>query len=286
MQVVHGYHHVDGDIPLKNMALVPEYREIMEALIIEGDWAPYFSELARLTLEAAKDHDKVVLSHATGLNSQRDHVVQKLIEGGVSEGRITLLQLTIDPIVKSRGYYHRTKRMAEQAGLSLEDFVGPIPGFEGEITEDKCVEYMVKNDSTPSTFEVHPNAIMVDVSGRDITHFDNVDAALGLTRPDDSTYESICDEVKPIDVARDAKTMNSGFFEVIAEIQAKVNPSLAIDEEGEEEKKVEEMKKRRSSIVQCEMLVRDLSNRSIGSTDETMQMRRKSLIKFGKITED
>jgi len=164
--------------------------------------------------------------------------------------------------------------------------VGPIPGFEGEITEDKCVEYMVKNDPTPSTFEVHPNAIMVDVSGRDITHFDNVDAALGLTRPDDSTYESICDEVKPIDVARDAKTMNSGFFEVIAEIQAKVNPSLAIDEEGEEEKKVEEMKKRRSSIVQCEMLVRDLSNRSIGSTDATMQMRRKSLIKFGKITED
>ena len=164
--------------------------------------------------------------------------------------------------------------------------MGPIPGFEGEITEDKCVEYMVKNDPTPSTFEVHPNAIMVDVSGRDITHFDNVDAALGLTRPDDSTYESICDEVKPIDVARDAKTMNSGFFEVIAEIQAKVNPSLAIDEEGEEEKKVEEMKKRRSSIVQFEMLVRDLSNRSIGSTDETMQMRRKSLIKFGKITED
>jgi hypothetical protein len=105
--------------------------------------------------------------------------------------------------------------------------VGPIPGFEGEITEDKCVEYMVKNDSTPSTFEVHPNAIMVDVSGRDITHFDNVDAALGLTRPDDSTYESICDEVKPIDVARDAKTMNSGIIEVMAEIQAKKeNPSV------------------------------------------------------------
>ena len=68
---------------------------------------------------------------------------------------------------------------------------------------------------------------------------------------------------------------------------AKVDPSLAIDEEGEEEKKVEEMKKRRSSIVQCEMLMRDLSTRSIGigSTDEKMQMRRKSLIKFGKITE-
>ena len=166
--------------------------------------------------------------------------------------------------------------------------MGPIASeIEGEITEEKCVELMLKKDEkVVSNFEVHPNAIMVDVSGRDITHFDNVDAALGLTRRDDSTYESICDEVKPIDVARDAKVVNSGFFEVLAEIQAKVNPSLAIDEEGEEEKKVEEMKKRRSSIVQCEMLVRDLSNRSIGSTDETMQMRRKSLIKFGKITED
>ena len=57
------------------------------------------------------------------------------------------------------------------------------------------------------------------------------------------------------------------------------------DEEGEEEKKVEGMKNRRSSIVQCEMLMRDLSTRSIGSTDEKMQMRRKSLIKFGKITD-
>ena len=138
-----------------------------------------------------------------------------------------------------------------------------------------------------ASFEVHPNSIMVDVSGRDITHFDNVDAALGLTRPDDSSYESICDEVKPIDVARDAKVANSGIMDVLAEIMAKVDPSLAIDEEGEEEKKVEEMKKRRSSIVQCEMLMRDLSTRSIGigSTDEKMQMRRKSLIKFGKITD-
>ncbi len=168
--------------------------------------------------------------------------------------------------------------------------MGPIPGFEGEITEDKCVEYMVKNDPTPSTFEVHPNAIMVDVSGRDITHFDNVDAALGLTRPDDSTYESICDEVKPIDVARDAKTMNSGIIEVMAEIQAKKeNPSVhaspghwlgswSADEIGGDEEAS-------SSIVQCEMLIRDLSNRSIGSIDETMQMRRTSVIKFGKITE-
>jgi len=97
MQVMHGYYHVDGDIPHKHVALVPEYRKIIEAWFIDGNWAPQFSELARLTLEAAKDHDKVVLSHATDLNCMRDHVMQKLIEGGVSEDRITLIQLTIDP---------------------------------------------------------------------------------------------------------------------------------------------------------------------------------------------
>jgi len=166
-------------------------------------------------------------------------------------------------------------------------------GFEGVNTEEKFIEVcmrIMQDDPNngwfgQASFEDHPNSIMVDVSGRDITHFDNVDAALGLTRPDDSSYESICDEVKPIDVARDAKVVNSGFVDVMAEIFAKVDPSLAIDEEGEEEKKVEEMKNRRSSIVQCEMLMRDLSTRSIGSTDEKMQMRRKSLIKFGKITD-
>lgn len=154
------------------------------------------------------------------------------------------------------------------------------------MTEERYVSTALKMEKeSGNVFEVHPNAIMVDVSGRDVTHFDNVDAALGLTRPVDSTYESICDEVKPIDVARDEKVMASGFQEAFAELFAKANPSLAIDEEGEEEKKVEEMKKRRSSIVQCEMLMRDLSTRSIGSADEKTQMRRMSLIKTGKIIE-
>ena len=105
MSVMHGYHHVDGDIPLKNMTLVPEYMEMQEKAILHGDWAPHFSELARLTLEGAKDHDKVVLSHATNLNEYRDHVIKKLIEGGASEDKITILQLTIDPKGKKQTKY-------------------------------------------------------------------------------------------------------------------------------------------------------------------------------------
>eukprot|EP00984_Skeletonema_dohrnii_P020415 scaffold9948_cov129-Skeletonema_dohrnii-CCMP3373.AAC.1 len=115
MQVMHGYHHVDGDIPLKHMTLVPKYKDIVELRFIKDDWAPHYSELAQLTLEAAKDNDKVVLSHATDKNVQRDHVIKKLIEGGASEDKISIVQLTIDPKVKARGMYLRTKRMAEQS---------------------------------------------------------------------------------------------------------------------------------------------------------------------------
>ena len=116
--MMHDYHHVDGDIPFKHICLVPEYKEIMQKMFL-GDWAPHFTELARLTLEGAKDNDKVVLSHATYKNDQRDHVIKKLIEGGASEDKITIIQLTIDPKVKARGLYHRTVRMAEQSGMTM-----------------------------------------------------------------------------------------------------------------------------------------------------------------------
>ena len=140
---------------------------------------------------------------------------------------------------------------------------------------------------TENVFEVHPKAVMVDISGRDVTHFDNVDKVLGLTRSNELSYESICAKVKPIDEARDKITMANGFFEAIAEMQAKLgNKSLDIEEEGVDEKKVEEMKKRRSSIVQCELLVRDISASSVKSTEtDKVLMRRKSLIMTGKIEE-
>jgi hypothetical protein len=77
MQVVHGYHHVDGDYPIKHVTLVPGYRELIEAQFLEGNSTPHYSEIARLTLEAAKDHDKVVLSHATFHNCDRDQFVQR-----------------------------------------------------------------------------------------------------------------------------------------------------------------------------------------------------------------
>ena len=118
---------------------------------------------------------------------------------------------------------------------------------------------------------VHPDAIKVDVSGRDVSHFDNIDKALGLTRSN-LTFESICAKVKPIDVARDKKVMENGFMEAHAEIMAKAaakrgDNSLIIDEEGKDEKKVEEMKKSRSSLVQLEQSMRSLYIRGTSAGD-------------------
>eukprot|EP00984_Skeletonema_dohrnii_P015717 scaffold6847_cov101-Skeletonema_dohrnii-CCMP3373.AAC.3 len=233
MQVMHGYHHVDGDIPLKHMCLVPEYKVIAEKWIIEGDWAPFYSELARLTLEAAKDNERVVLSHATDKNDHRDHVIKKLIEGGANEDNIIIIQLTIDPRVKARGLYHRAARMAEQSGMTMT----------GEMTEGKFIDMNLEYEAANAdAFEVHPKAILVDISGRDVTHFDNVDKALGLTRSNELTYESICDKVKPIDEARDKKMFESGYMEAIADVLSRVEAiqrsSLAIEEgDGDDEKK-------------------------------------------------
>eukprot|EP00985_Skeletonema_marinoi_P024166 scaffold16639_cov202-Skeletonema_marinoi.AAC.2 len=240
-----------------------------EKMFIEGDWEPYFSELARLTLEAAKDNDKVVLSHATDKNEMRDHVIKKLIEGGASGDKITIIQLTIDPKVKAR-------EMTEERYI------------------DMCLEAEAENEDF---FEVHPKAIMVDISRRDVTHFDNVDKALGLTLSTELPlpYESICAKVKPIDEARDKIVMESGFMEAFAEILAKAEAqaqksSLAIEEEGEDEKKVEEMKKRRSTLLKlkCEVSMRGLSSRalSLRDTSEGVEARRKSLITTGKIFEE
>ena len=156
------------------------------------------------------------------------------------------------------------------------------------MTEELFVEGALESEQQEDVFEVHPDAIKVDVSGRDVTHFDNLDKALGLTRSSDLTYEGVCAEVKPIDVARDKKVMESGFMEAFGEVLAKAaakagDNSLIIDEEGEDEKKVEEMKKRRSSLVQLE---RSMSKLSVGDTSEELKKSRMSLIKTGKIDEE
>ena len=84
-------------------------------------------------------------------------------------------------------------------------------------------------EGTISEVEDILDAIMVDVSCRDVTHFDNIDEALGLSRSEDLTYEDICTNLTPIDVARNKKAAAAGFFGAITELGAKVNARAEVN---------------------------------------------------------
>eukprot|EP01083_Nonionella_stella_P246652 856048_1 len=229
LQVVHGYKHVDGDGPIKNMAIL-KYREITKDYFASGGdpnlGNPYFEEIAKQTLDAAKDHDRVVLTHATYNQVYRDVVIDTLVEGGISKENITLIELTIDPIVKLRGLYHRTKRQLEQKGKTMEERHTHLE-YEGAVlTEEKYIKAMMEQQggdmSGGDEFEDCPMAKKIDVSDR-VAHLSNIDEALGLTRSsEDWTYETICDQVLPIDIQRDEECVANGSMDVLLELMAEL----------------------------------------------------------------
>mmetsp|Transcript_18474 Transcript_18474/g.39687 ORF Transcript_18474/g.39687 Transcript_18474/m.39687 type:complete len:309 (+) Transcript_18474:31-957(+) len=263
LHVVHGFKHVDGDGPLKNCA-VPKYGEMVKKLFTADKqpnpkefWSPYFEEIARRTVDASKNHDKVVLTHATYQQEFREFVIEKIVEGGVSLEQITVVELTMDQVVKLRGLYHRTKRQVELHGSTIEEFCQGYIEYEGdELTEEKYINAMVEKHREDGgdrfgDFEDCPTAKKVDVSGRDISHCDNLDKALGLTRSgEDWTYETICAEVLPLDEERDEEFAASGSMKAMEEILSALDPTLAINEDEDEEEVKQMKKKRRSTIVQ------------------------------------
>ena len=96
-------------------------------------WKPYFGEIADQTIDAAKkgSNQYVVLSHATYRQAWREFVVKKLVEGGVKEENITVLYLTVNPDVKLKRLYYRTKTLIENACMTLGDFMR-TQGWEGD----------------------------------------------------------------------------------------------------------------------------------------------------------
>ena len=118
---------------------------------------------------------------------------------------ITLVELTIDTEVKLRFLYKRTKRQAEQQGTTIEEALKWLNlEYEGdELTEKKFIKATMKinGGDWAGEFEPCPSCWKkVDVSGRDISHCNNVDKTLHLTRSSDWTYESICDAVLPCEL--------------------------------------------------------------------------------------
>ena len=90
----------------------------------------------------------------------------------------------------------------------------------------------------------------MDVSGRDITHCDNLDKALCLTRSSDWIYESICDKVLPLDVARDEEFAINGSADLVMEIWNDITSDPTIKDDDKDTKEEKDLKqKRRSTLI-------------------------------------
>ena len=246
LQVVHGYKHIDGDGPLKSM-IMPKYSDMTKDYFASGGKSStYFGEIANQTLDAAKDHDRVVLTHATYNQEYRDVVIDTLVDGGIHRGNITVVELTIDPVVKLRGLYHRTKRQLEQKGKTMEERHTHLEYEGNELTEEKYIKAMMEQqggDLSGGEFEDCPMATKVDVSDR-VAHLSNLDEALILTRlseTKDWTYETICSQVLPLDVQRDEECVANGSMKLLLELFAELR---AASQEASKEK-TEETKQRR-----------------------------------------
>jgi len=244
LALMHGYEHVDGDIPLKNSHL-PQYSDMVakmwknaaEYLPKNEDgpeemWQPYFAELARLTLKAAETSEKVVLTHATYRQAWQEYVIQKLIEGGVSQDQISVVALTIDEDVKLKGLYLRTKQLLESAGSSLEEDCRS-KGWEGEgeMTCEEFASLYKKHDPLGSVIFQYPTAGSkpIDVTSRNLDALFAIDEALGLEKQTlGEDYEELVSRINAVDAKRceEFKKQNEKKFSKdysVSEKEEKVN---------------------------------------------------------------
>ena len=125
-----------------------------------------------------------------------------------------------------------------------------VEGEDKKLTEENYIKARISQEqiSQSYTFDDCPMAMKVDVTGRDITHCDNLDKALCLTRSSGWTYERILEKVLPLDVARDEKFARNGGREGIAKIWEEIGFANDNDKDTKEEKELKT--KRRSSLIE------------------------------------
>lgn len=222
LALMQGYHHVDGDCPLKNKHL-PQYSDMAAkwwkncTVYMKNNedgldelWQPYFAELARQALAAAETSDRVVLTHATYRQKYRDFLLGKLEEGAAANGKtVTVVTLAIDEDVKLRGLFPRFKKWIEAGGAKLEDYMKETYEWEGdgEFNASDYVDFCKHHPRAPlsaAIFEDVPYGKVVDCSSRDMSTLDAIDEALGLgKRSGDFSYEEICKMVRAVEAKRD-----------------------------------------------------------------------------------
>ena len=274
LELIHGFYHVDGDLPLRT-ADQPEMKAVLKKLFqmraivkekgedvdnlpaermkaYEEYWGPYNQVQVDSALHAAKTHEKVVITIAQQSQIQREYVMSQLKGGGATT--VTMLYLTIDQDTKLEGMYHREVQEAKGAGTSLSDYVKAW-GLDWTHDRDPTKEEYKVLMGAPGkmgnmNFDPPPSyAKVVDVSSRDETSMDVIDAALGLHRASVCTesYDTIVTKVRAIDTHRDEDTPYC--WAIFPELEKEITEALASAKTEEEKVQI---KRRASSIVQFE----------------------------------
>jgi hypothetical protein len=287
-----------GDFPLKNKDISEEYKDASDRMNKVGKYQyirgkpneeetewwmkegfhSYMTILANHTLEAAKDSDTVVLTHATYIEQQRLFLRENLLEAGAKAENITMLFLHCDRDVHYEGAWKRWNDLVAASGCTLNQFFKSVIGVPNIVDYNSFCQFQ---DAFVSTFqgpqESERPCEVVDVTSRDISVLDSIDKVLGIqdTRPKDMTYKEMEDKIKVIDQKRDK--------EFGAKLAARINAS----EKEKELAKTEPIKyvARRSSLVEADkiaaMSLNDYED-YYDDGDDSKPTRRRSFLETGK----
>ena len=336
LDLIHGFYHVDGDLPMRTMADQPEMKAVVkkywfemysvmkekggkteeelhklsseDVKAYEAYWRPYQQVQVDSALQAAKTHEKVVITFAQPYQICRDYVMSKLKEGGATN--VTMLYLTIDQDTKLEALYHRMVQQLKPHGVSLLDYLKWDGSYDWthdrDPTKEEYKELILAPGKIGNMMIMEPApsyAKVVDVSSRDEAAMDAIDAALGLHRASVCTesYDTIVTKVRAIDVQRDVETPYCAAM--FPEIEKEIAEALALAKTEEEKVQI---KRRASSIVQFELKKRlslastlsdmvldedvdgdtDSNTENSKTTTDAMKLRknrRASFIRTGKI---
>eukprot|EP00927_Polykrikos_kofoidii_P074777 TRINITY_DN70800_c0_g1_i1.p1 TRINITY_DN70800_c0_g1~~TRINITY_DN70800_c0_g1_i1.p1 ORF type:complete len:264 (-),score=46.30 TRINITY_DN70800_c0_g1_i1:294-1025(-) len=185
------FHHVDGDLFVAKAGKEDWTKAYADYWLKDCDapaelWQLAYQQLCDSCLAAADEHDEIVISHMVYRREVRDFFRARL--GG--RGLIFLkLECDVDVVVK--GLEKRTEDFVRsQMGKTMEDYWNGPQAHLGVCFREKYGEYSYENFKImqlETTLKVQQpfadderDAISVDVSTRDSSCFDRVNAALRL----------------------------------------------------------------------------------------------------------
>jgi len=302
LECVRGWKHVDGDIPYKNMMANPQWKAATERMYgfgeFEGkvdmqeglleDQKHYFECVARLTLEATRDSDKVVVSHDTYTIDTRDFFRQLLVDAGAKD--LSSVFLYTNPDNHARAIWDHLNRQAKDSGFPLSvvlklwqaDGIKDFENFQTWFREESPIYTMFEEAE-----DSEQPYLIVDNTAKDVTVLNQLDEVFGIkknTSRGDGTYDEMIQKIKDIDTKRDMV-----LYEVWNEVIENDTSEDAKTELEMAKREPQKLAARRSSLLDAHKVenFRRLSRRS--STDGSLLLtgsRHSSYIILGKFIDD